>query len=137
MLIKANIQARIPSKAAGRLTDALTDIIRPWSEGRDLRADQIRLQREEVLLRIVKTAKKRIEIEKKPIRSIPNKTLVPFLEKASLENARDRTMIDMWTNLLASAATSEQPNAPRYVSILSEINGKQARLLNRIILRGR
>jgi hypothetical protein len=45
-------------------------------------------------------------------------------------------MLELWANLLASAALGNQPNLPRYVTILSEINGQQARLLQRIMLRG-
>jgi hypothetical protein len=34
--------------------DALTDIIRPFSERRGLKGDQIRLQREEVLVEVAR-----------------------------------------------------------------------------------
>jgi hypothetical protein len=57
-----------------------------------------------------------------------------LLEKASLENLRDKKMIDLWANLLASAALDDDSNVPRYVSILSEINGRQARLLEKIMM---
>jgi hypothetical protein len=45
-------------------------------------------------------------------------------------------MIEMWTNLLASAAMGAQNNVPRYVSILSEINGRQARIIQNIMTMG-
>jgi hypothetical protein len=57
------IKANIPSQAVGRLLDALTDAIRPFTEERGLRADQMRLQREDVLLEIAKKARARLAIE--------------------------------------------------------------------------
>jgi hypothetical protein len=54
-----------------------------------LKADQIRLQREDVLIEIAKKAKERLAIEKQPIKPIPNKILVPLLEAASNEDIDD------------------------------------------------
>jgi hypothetical protein len=134
--LTVSVKTTVPAKSSGRLLDALTDIIRPFTERRGLRADQIRLQREEVLIRIAERALERLRLENAPIKPIPSKGLVPLLEKASLENLGDRAMIELWANLLASAALGNQSNLPRYVTILSEINGRQARLLQRIMLRG-
>src|ERR1700761_325208 len=47
-------------------------------------------------------------------------------------------MILLWANLLASSAMSERSNVPYYVSILSNINGQQARLIQDIMtMRGK
>ena len=46
------IKAEVPKESAGRMVDALTDLVRPWSEARGLRADMIRLHREDVALQI-------------------------------------------------------------------------------------
>jgi hypothetical protein len=129
------VKTTVPAKSTGRLLDALTDIIRPFTDRRGLKADQIRLQREEVLIRIAERALERLRLEHATIKPIPSKGLVPLLEKASLESLGDKAMIELWANLLASAALGNQSNLPRYVTILSEINGRQARLLQRIMLR--
>ena len=47
---KLNVKTEVPAKSVGRLVDALTDIIRPFSEARGLKADALRLQREEVAI---------------------------------------------------------------------------------------
>jgi hypothetical protein len=133
--IRVSVRTTVPAKSSGRLLDALTDVIRPFTERRGLRADQIRLQREEVLIRVAEKALERLRLENARIKPIPSKGLVPLLEKASLESLGDKTMIALWANLLASAAVGNQSNLPRYVTILSEINGRQARLLQRIMLR--
>jgi hypothetical protein len=58
---QGGLGGKVPSRALGRLTDsasrgldALVDLIKPFSEARGLRGDQIRLQREDVLIEIAK-----------------------------------------------------------------------------------
>jgi hypothetical protein len=132
-----SVKTTVPAKSSGRLVDAITDIIRPITERLGLKGDLIRLQREEVALQVAELAMMRIALEKRPVSPVPLKAIVPLFEQASLEDASDSTMINMWANLLASAAMGAQRNVPRYVSILSELNGQQARLIQRIMTQGR
>jgi len=132
---EARVTAEIPTQSTGRLIDAITDIFRPFSEQRGLRADQIRLQREDVLLEIAKRAHTRLTIEGAAISPIPNKILIPFMEKASLED-RDSVLIDRWVDLLVSAAQSPPSVHPRLVQILSELTSDEAMLLRCIALNG-
>lgn len=62
-------------------------------------------------------------------RPVPRKILVPALEKASLEDAHNHVMIELWANLLASAATGQKVE-PRYVGIIAELSGSQAKCLS-------
>jgi len=62
-----------------------------------------------------------------------NKFLVPFLEKASLEEL-DSPLIDRWADLLASCSEDPPSAHPRFVQILSELTGKDAILLHSIAL---
>ena len=117
--IKAEIKAEIPKESAGRLLDTLTDIIRPFTETRGLRADQIRLQREDILIEIARRAKVRAELEGS-IRPIGNKFLIPFLEKASLEDPQSE-LVDKWANLLATAAHGDASEYTWCISLLSEL----------------
>jgi hypothetical protein len=50
--LEARISTEIPSQSSGRLLDTVTDMFRPFAERRGLKADLIRLQREEVLIEI-------------------------------------------------------------------------------------
>lgn len=129
--VKFGIDAKIPEKSAGRLVDALTDLIRPLSESRGLKADLIRLQREDVALKIALKARERLQIEAEEIKPVPTKILLPLLESASLESENDDEMHSQWAGLLASAATRADVE-PRYVGILREIQGQQAKLLERV-----
>ena len=75
------VSTEIPAQSSGRLLDALTDIIRPFSERRGLKADQIRLQREGVGIEIARLAHRRLEIENQPINPLPNKFWCRSLRK--------------------------------------------------------
>lgn len=130
---KLEVQATVPKASVGRFVDSVTDLFRPFSESQGLRADQIRLQREDVAIAIAKKARERIAIEKVPIHSVPNKVLIPLIEAASLEDIDDDSMVEMWANLLASAATDDGVE-PRLVGILKELRKPQAELLERIAL---
>lgn len=48
-----------------------------------------------------------------------------------MEDAKDQTMIELWANLLASAAQSVLVQ-PRFVGILEELAGSQAKCLERV-----
>jgi hypothetical protein len=132
---EARVSTEIPSQSSGRLIDAVTDIFRPFSEKRGLKADQIRLQREDVLLEIAKRAHQRLRLEDAPISPIPNKILVPFLEKASLED-ENSFLLDRWADLLVSAARSTQAVHPRLIQVLSELTPAEALLLRHIAMNG-
>ena len=129
--LEAKVSTEIPAQSTGRLLDALTDIIRPFSERRGLKADQIRLQREEVAIEIARRAHHRLEIENQLINPLPNKFLVPFLEKASLEEL-DSVLVDRWADLLASCSADPASAHPIFVKILSEMTGNDAFLLSEI-----
>jgi hypothetical protein len=131
--VRLSVKTTIPSKSSGRIVEALADVISPFTEWMGLKGDLIRLHREDVAYQVAIKAAKRIALENRPITPVALKALVPLLEHASLEDPTDGTMIEMWANLLASAAMGAQNNVPRYVSILSEINGRQAQLIQSIM----
>jgi hypothetical protein len=89
------------------------------------------LQREDVLLEIAKKARARAELEKIEIHPVPNKLLVPFLEKASLEDA-DKEMQDRWAALLLSAAKDYQSRHLTFVDILSRLSSNELKFLEEI-----
>jgi hypothetical protein len=89
----------------------------------------LRIQQEDVLWKIASQAQKELSERQEPIQKIPVKFLVPFLEKASLEDL-DSELIDTWSRLLSSAATNFDPHMVRFCSIPSEISGTEVRFLN-------
>lgn len=128
---RLDVKAEVPSTSVGRFVDALTDLFRPFSEAQGLRADQIRLQRADVAIEIAKRARATMAVEKMEASPVPNKILIPLIEKGSNENLDDEFMIERWGNLLASASSSDEVE-PRFVGILGELRGRQARALQAI-----
>jgi hypothetical protein len=91
----------------------------------------LRIQQEETLILLARVISEKMAGQPM-LQPVPTKILVPALEKASLEDAADDYMIDKWAELLAAAAT--QPNVPpRFVGILAELTGSQAKLLEEIL----
>lgn len=70
---KLEVKAEVPAESTGRLLDALTDIIRPFSESRGLRADTLRLQREEVAIQIAQLAQNELPSKKGNVGPVPTK----------------------------------------------------------------
>lgn len=64
--------------------------------------------------------------------AVPYKTLVPLIEKASLED-EDSPLIEKWANLLASASMGSAGRQPAFVEILSALTFEEVRLLEGII----
>lgn len=64
------------------------------------------------------------------IKPTPPKFLLPFIEKASLED--DNDLKKEWAKLLVSAGKEYDPIHLQYSNVLSQINGEEARLLKEI-----
>jgi hypothetical protein len=122
------VKAEIPKKSVGRLVDSLTDMIRPFAEARGLRADQIRLQREDILIEIAKKARTRADLEGVVINPLPIKMLVPFLEKASAEDT-DGDMRDRWAALLFSASKEFHSRHLTFLDILGRLSSDEIKIL--------
>jgi hypothetical protein len=123
-----DIKTEIPKESSGRLLDALTDIIRPFSEKKGLKADRIRLQREEVLVEIARRAKQRAELESLSVQPVPNKVLVPLLEAASNEEL-DSQFLEWWSNLLLTSAQPGARHRPYFTDVISKLGPSEAQLL--------
>jgi hypothetical protein len=87
------IKADVPSASLGRFVDALTDLFRPFSEARGLKADLIRLQREEVAIEVARLAREQAEIRDQQLIAPPLKVLIPLFEQASQEDLEDKFML--------------------------------------------
>jgi hypothetical protein len=123
----------VPSTSSGRTLDAITDLLRPISESLGYLEDKIQLRRQQTLLEIARRAKERIDLIEKPTQVIPQKFFLPLLEKASLEDISNDTLLDMWANLIATAATENVQMLGQYTNILSNIVPKQVHLLTKML----
>jgi hypothetical protein len=117
----------IPPDVSRAKAGAWLDLISPLTEWAGLkgneiryRRQQLRIQREDVLSKIIQDARNRLQFSERKNTPIPNKFLVPFLEKASLED-EDSEIMKMWSELLVSAVSSYDPVYLRIIEILSQI----------------
>ena len=130
------VKAEIPKESVGRTLDALVDIIRPFTESRGLKADQIRLQRTEVAYQIAKIAKETAELERLILNPPPSKFLVPFLEHASLED-QDIDLHPRWSALLLSASTNYHARHLTFIDLLSRLSSQELLLLEEVCVSDR
>jgi len=135
--VKKKITAHVPEDVTRAKANAWLTLISPITQWAGLRGDQLahkrellRIQQEETLAEIAERAASRIAALKRPIAPVPIKFLVPFLEKASLEEP-DSRLIDMWSNFLVSVAESYNPHFVYFVTIISQLSATQGQILNR------
>jgi Abortive infection alpha len=95
----------------------------------------LRLQQEAVLTTIAKLARNKLKDAKMAF-PIPNKFIVPFLERASLEDEGGE-LVELWAELLASAAENYEPAYLRITEVLSQIGPSEVRFLKRLVTSNR
>jgi hypothetical protein len=126
----------IPPDVTRARAGAWLDLISPMTEWAGLRGDQLRYKRqqlrieqESVLLKIAQKAREQLDIEGgAPGVAIPNKFVVPFLEKASLEDFSS-PLCNAWANLFVEAASNFDPKLQVYSDILSRLSWREAKFL--------
>ncbi|MEP1421446.1 MAG: hypothetical protein ABJK59_06720 [Erythrobacter sp.] len=92
-------------------------------------ADKVRSYRKANFSAVLAKAEEKIgsaEFEELPLRFS-----IPFAEKASLSD--DDSLTDMWATLLASAATSFEPEHISFVNILARLSPAEAKLLSSLV----
>ncbi|RWY82394.1 DUF4393 domain-containing protein [Rhizobium leguminosarum] len=130
--IKVEVDAKVGEQSSDKLIDAIVDAFSPATETLGLIGDAVRLARVSVAAKITNKAKQIAVENGLQLTTPPLKFLVPFYEKASLEDPADESLIDMWARLLTSAASQYQDRIARFTSILAELGKTQADLLDRI-----
>jgi Abortive infection alpha len=87
------------------------------------------VQREETLTRIAENIVNKGVSGRNPI---PTKFVVAFLEKASLENPDD-PLVELWSELLESAASEYGSHHLHFVSIINQMDAREADLFRKLI----
>jgi hypothetical protein len=133
---KKTITEVVPPDVTRAKANAWLDIISPITEWAGLKGDDmrhkrelLRIQREDVLTKIIERASRSVSMDNRT--TVPTKFVVPFLEKASLEEP-DSDLIDIWSSLLTAAATDFNPHMTRFCSILAEIGSMEVQFLHRL-----
>jgi abortive infection alpha-like protein len=138
-VVKRTIKQIIPEDVTRAKAGAWLTLISPITQWAGLKADELahkrellRLQQEETLAEIAVRASSRLKALPANGEPVPMKFIVPFLEKASLENA-DSDLIDLWANLLVSAAEHYNPHYVHFANIISQMSAQQARVFTGIV----
>jgi hypothetical protein len=133
------IKEVVPEDVTRAKASAWLTLISPITEWAGLKGDRLRhkrellrVQQEETLYQIVLRARQRIEAESLQTKPVPTKFLVPFLEKASLEQPND-VLVELWANLLVSAGTNYNPHYIHFANIISQLSAQQAQLFQQLI----
>ena len=137
--IRKTITEHIPVDVTRAKTSAWLTILSPFTNWAGLLGDKLaykrdllRIQQEESLTAIMRNAAPKLALIKAPIKPIPVKFLVPFLESASLEDPGSE-LVRMWANLLVSSAEDYNEDNVYYVRLLSQMSSVQARLFEAIV----
>jgi hypothetical protein len=125
-------EVKVGERSVDKLVDAVVDAFSPASEALGLLGDAVRLARVEVAARITRRAKSIADEAGLQLQAPPLKFLVPFFERASTEDDTDDDLMAMWANLLAAAGSNYDARQMRYTSILAELSGEQARILDAV-----
>lgn len=135
---KKTVTEVVPQDVTRAKASAWLDLISPFTEWAGLKGDELRsrrevlrLQREDVLSEIAIRARSRLG-SVQTARPVPNKFLVPFLEKASLEDPGS-DLVEMWANLLVSASEQFESYHTHFVSIMAQLSAKQGEIFKEII----
>ena len=130
--VKKTVHEVIPEDVTRAKACTWLTILSPITQWAGMKGDEIaykrsllRLQREETLAEIAKRVKPKIRSITEPT-PVPTKFLVPFLEKASLEDAGS-DLTELWANLLVSAAQDYDPQYVHFINIIAQISSRQAR----------
>lgn len=126
------MKIELPSEVTKEATAEFKRLISPLCEGAELLSDKIRFYRFRSALLALREAKRLAKESDIDFKNVPIKFLVPFLENCSLED-EDSELINLWANLLTSAADSYDSSLNTFTKILSEIGPREASLLKNII----
>ncbi|MBM3273279.1 hypothetical protein FJY94_08610 [Candidatus Kaiserbacteria bacterium] len=118
-----------PNSASAELARLVRDFIGPAAKetGATI-GDQLRYYRWRSAHAILERAKKYALSRGIPLREVPLKFLVPFIEKCSLED-ENGLLADLWARLLANAAMGFEWKYTKYLELLSRIDGHDAQML--------
>lgn len=136
--VRKSISENVPDDVVRAKAGAWLSLISPLTEWAGLKGDQLaykreilRLHREETLTEIAMRFRTRLN-PKTQTGPIPAKFVVPFLESASLEE-NNSPLIDLWANLLVSAAENYNPHYVHFSNIIKQISFQQAEIFKRLI----
>lgn len=130
--VKAEVSANIPDESVAAGTNALLDIISPFTHGMGAIGDCLKYYREDLLVRHLTRARDTAERHGIEISPPKPKFLVEYVEQVSLEDTESPDLQQMWANLLLRSSDIEPENGLIYIDILKKLTGEQAVVLQEL-----
>lgn len=128
-----------PDDVTRAKSTAWLDLISPMTEWAGLKGDALkhkrdllRIEQDETLIRLGQKMRERLAKRGLPAGPIPAKALIPFLEKASLEDP-DLALLEAWANLGVSASVDYDVEVIRFLKILEEIGPREKSILEVLV----
>lgn len=128
-LSEKGVRIRSKGEGAGRLSNALADLVSPFTESAGLIGDNIRLRRVESTIRALTIARNLVENSSARLIPPPQKFLIQWLENSSFEEDDDTDLSELWAKLLVAASHDYSDSFISYVDLLKKIGPKEAELL--------
>lgn len=116
--------------AGARAAHSLIDMVSPFTEGGGAIGDVIRYFRQDMAIRATQRSLQIAETLNIPIKPVPAKFLVDWVEKASLEDPEDNSLTELWAGLLVSAGNQISPAHYQFKRIVSEMTPAHIELLS-------
>jgi hypothetical protein len=125
----SSIAVEARGDAATRATNALLDLVSPFTNGMGWVGDQLSYARKLAALRAASKASKRLKEEGILEAKIPPKVFLPWLEGASLETDEASNLSDEWAGIFVRAAKSSDAVTISYIETLKKLGKREAELL--------
>lgn len=126
---KEGFSFKTDGEASERLANAALDFLSPVTEGAGFLGTKLRGYRMEAALKATIRAKQICEENNLPINPVPPKFLLQWVEGASIENPEDETLINLWSNLLASESSNPSTGNLTFIRIIKELTREEAKCL--------
>jgi hypothetical protein len=129
----------IPDKVIGAATEAVKAAIKPFvrvvgGELAGMVGDQLRFRRWKTAIKILERARQFCEMNNIPVKSVPIKFIVPFLDAASLEEGGSKDKLtDLWASLLASAVTTTDARHYLFIERLRALSTDDAKYISKFV----
>ena len=131
---KDGFSFKTDGEASERLANAALDFLSPITEGAGFLGTKLRGYRMEAALEAILRAKKICEENNLAINPVPPKSLLQWVEGASMEDVESESSLsDLWASLLVSEANQSEPNTLIYIDILKKLNRTHVQFLHNLL----
>lgn len=113
-----------------RISNQIADLLSPFSEMAGLIGDRVRIFRQTAAINALTRAHEIASQRGLPVKPVPPKFLLEWLECASLEDEDDDELKTLWAELLASASQHPEVAKVAYIDFLRKIGSEDAKMLS-------